>query len=527
MVRVTFFGGVREIGGNKILVESDDSRIMLDFGMSFSDQRQFYDEFLKPRTNSHLRDLLAMGLLPAMDGIYRGDLTAPEGIEEALRLVDEEAGYLWESSVKPYGADGVAAGLDGVLLSHAHIDHCQYISILDHRIPVYMSPLTHRVLDVVQSIGMGGVENQFVRATEKQIGALKSGFFAGALAVRSGVTLDRDIRDVVIEEPVTIGSMTVTPMYVDHSVLGATSYLIEAEGKSIFYSGDFRFHGLRSDWTTRLLQNLVGRKVDAMLIEGTRISENEQDDEGAVRRELEERISEATGLAMVSFAWKDTSRFLSLRAVAEATGRTLVISPKLAYLVHELRNIPEANLPDIEDDPVVKVYLKRTNGMLYSPGDYVGSKINAGFLPQWNQKAGEVDTRHLGHGVRAYQIHQSPEDYIVHMDLYDFNELIDLSPPSGSLYIRAMSEPFDDEGELDERRIINWLERFDINPPEHQPVYVHASGHASGGEIKEFINRVQPRKVFPIHTQHPELYADGLSEGIEVVEPTKGETYEI
>jgi ribonuclease J len=33
MVNITFYGGVAEIGGNKILVEDEDTKILLDFGM--------------------------------------------------------------------------------------------------------------------------------------------------------------------------------------------------------------------------------------------------------------------------------------------------------------------------------------------------------------------------------------------------------------------------------------------------------------------------------------------------------------
>jgi len=35
MVSLTFFGGIKEIGGNKILLETREARIFLDFGDSF------------------------------------------------------------------------------------------------------------------------------------------------------------------------------------------------------------------------------------------------------------------------------------------------------------------------------------------------------------------------------------------------------------------------------------------------------------------------------------------------------------
>jgi ribonuclease J len=36
MVSLTFYGGVDEIGGNKVLLEDGDARVFLDFGQSFT-----------------------------------------------------------------------------------------------------------------------------------------------------------------------------------------------------------------------------------------------------------------------------------------------------------------------------------------------------------------------------------------------------------------------------------------------------------------------------------------------------------
>jgi mRNA degradation ribonuclease J1/J2 len=35
---------------------------------------------------------------------------------------------------------------------------------------------------------------------------------------------------------------------------------------------------------------------------------------------------------------------------------------------------------------------------------------------------------------------------------------------------------------------------------------LHASGHASGPEIFETIDRIKPKQVFPIHTENPEMF---------------------
>jgi ribonuclease J len=52
MTSLTFYGGVNEIGGNKILLEDQDTRVFLDFGMSFSLANEYFDEFMQPRKST-------------------------------------------------------------------------------------------------------------------------------------------------------------------------------------------------------------------------------------------------------------------------------------------------------------------------------------------------------------------------------------------------------------------------------------------------------------------------------------------
>src|SRR3989475_11249444 len=49
VAKLSFYGGVGGIGGNKILVEDRDARIWLDMGAPFHLGEEYFVEFLQPR----------------------------------------------------------------------------------------------------------------------------------------------------------------------------------------------------------------------------------------------------------------------------------------------------------------------------------------------------------------------------------------------------------------------------------------------------------------------------------------------
>ncbi len=43
--KLTFYGGVDEIGGNKILLQTEDGSVLLDFGRRMGEYSKFFSEF--------------------------------------------------------------------------------------------------------------------------------------------------------------------------------------------------------------------------------------------------------------------------------------------------------------------------------------------------------------------------------------------------------------------------------------------------------------------------------------------------
>ena len=75
------------------------------------------------------------------------------------------------------------------------------------------------------------------------------------------------------------------------------------------------------------------------------------------------------------------------------------------------------------------------------------------------------------------------------------------------MFVRAQCEPFNSKMELSQTRMIHWLKRFNINADNNwQPLQIHASGHASGPEIQEMIEKIKPKILVPIHTEKPKRF---------------------
>ena len=299
-MRITCYGGVGEIGGNKVLLSTANANLFLDFGMSFKKRGEYYEDFLQPRTNNVLRDLLRLGVIPAIDGIYRDDLVQLRDLPEE---VPEGVIGLMKSGVKSYQQvldDLGRPAVDGILVSHGHVDHYQDLALLDHRIPVYSGNVTQQLIRIADEIGRGGISQELVSVKLRFIGELgRTAFFPGALALRSEAA---ERRLEVFSDAIDLPGARVTLLPVDHSVPGASAFYVETDdGKTILYTGDIRFHGRRVDYNERLFAFVESHPVDVMLVEGTRIDREEPDSEEQVERECLQVVSQAEGLVLVAF----------------------------------------------------------------------------------------------------------------------------------------------------------------------------------------------------------------------------------
>ncbi len=371
-------------------------------------------------------------------------------------------------------------------------------------------------MDAVAEIGnLQGLDKQLTVTKNRKMGKLKTGFFPGELKVKySREQKNREFCGLQHKKAQTFGNgLTVTGFDVDHSIPGSMACLVESKDSQVLYTGDIRFHG-KSGYN--LGEELDGLEPDIMFCEGTRIDKEEPDNEKQVERDLTDIFSDCESLAMVGFTWKDIDRYETVRDAAINSGRIPVFDPRLAYLL--------ARIGRSVYDEGARVFLERSGSMLYSPGDYSNSKHKVGDMPlsEWSSKRGNVvvDTKHLDKGVSAIELNENPSSYVLHLDYFRFKNILDFELPEGSLFVRAQCEPFNDKMELSQKRMIRWLKHFKINSKNgYKPYQIHASGHASGPEIQEMINRIKPKVLVPVHTEHPELFSNAAGK---VHRPKKG-----
>jgi ribonuclease J len=459
----------------------------------------YFEEYLQPRTNSKFYDLMEIGLLPNLNGIYRKDVLCPEGLDNTCTPTPE----YWNSPLKCHkdACDENEWHPDAVFLSHAHADHVGYLPYLGD-IPVYCSNKSKILMKAISQIGnLQGFDSDLTEYSKRKIGENKGGFFPKAPKMdKEKPAVDRTYNILLSGTTQNIATnLDITGYDVCHSIPGSMCSLIKADNKQILYTGDLRFHGRNQPD----LSPLHGLKPDVMITEGTRVDDRIPDDENEVEEHLKDMIERTKGLVMIGFAWKDLERYETVKKAAIDSGRIPVFDARVAYLLARLGT-------DIYADGS-SVFLERTYSMLYSPADYTNKKHCASpmAVDEWNSKSDPkiCDKTHVEKGVKASDLKANPEKYVLHLPYFRFKNLLDIGKLDDPVYIRAQCEPFNPEMEISEDRMINWLKHFGINEENnYEPYQIHASGHASGIELQEFIEKVEPKLVIPIHTLKPKLF---------------------
>lgn len=126
-------------------------------------------------------------------------------------------------------------------------------------------------------------------------------------------------------KPFQIGPSAVTAWLTDHAAPDAAMLLVEADGKRIFYTGDFRADG-RKDKLVEWLMSDPPADIDILITEGTHIGTDKPTvTVTEIERRLVRLLDEPSGRVFVYWSAQNVDRTVSLfRAVRQRRRRMFV-----------------------------------------------------------------------------------------------------------------------------------------------------------------------------------------------------------
>jgi len=488
-MEIEILDGRNVIGGNKILITSDDkSSLLLDFGKNFKVWGGYFEEFLQPRTGAGIFDLWKLGLVPKFSNIYR---LVPSELSDEVQK---------ERSIN----------LEGLILTHAHLDHAGLIPVLSGNIPITSTGITYKILKAIQDTGQSSFFSEYCTASEVEV--INSAHRETKFQKKRDSTNERIFR---FEASGNISSIKYRLFPVDHSIPGAVSVYLEVDGVKIAYTGDLRFHGENGNKTEEFFRFIKEQGVDVLITEGTRVPEitnieeslkSIQYRESDVKSAVCEVVKSSKGsLVVADFGARNVERLKVFFEIAKETGRKLAITMKDAYLLHLLKS---EGFDFIDNENIVIVESKREQKR------------------EWVKKIAESYEKKI---VRIKEIGDNPGDYIVCYSFWDLPNLLDIDIKSGA-YIYSTSEAFTEEQVIDTRRLLNWLEYLHLTPygvkEEGEKIAFtynyHASGHTSFGDLVAHIEYAKPDTLVPIHTEHLETFETYFKDRLRILNSQNG-----
>lgn len=329
----------------------------------------------------------------------------------------------------PLNIPGVTDGnghCEAVLFTHYHGDHTGQMLRIRPEIPLYAGALAKDIMRLSSAHSWKKDE-----ALCKRIETIRT-FSAGV--------------------PFLIGDIQITPFSIDHSAADSYLFLIEADGKRLLYTGDFRLHGVRGKTMDKILDRRIG-KVDAIITEGTTVSRT--DGKTVTEWELQARVRNYLQQYKYVFVLCATTNLDRIFALARAV-------PRGKYCIC-----------DDYQKTLVETVSKHWNG--------ISSFYE---MPKLLSFKHHPPARFAELGGLMFVRANSKFEAIIRQ--YD---------PAQSILLYSMWD--------------GYRTKPDSNIPEFLSLTgtwaeLHTSGHASPDDLRHVIEKADPQLVIPMHTDAPQ-----------------------
>jgi ribonuclease J len=360
--------------------------------------------------------------------------------------------------------------IDGVIISHAHQDHYGLLHYIHKDVKHYLGEATHKIIELNNLFTPQEIHIENVYYFEK-------------------------------EKAFQIGDISITPYWADHSAFDAYSFLVEAEGKSLFYSGDFRSHGRKAKAFKWFLHN-APQHVDYLLLEGTTISRDSKPfkTETEIENDFVEIFQVQNKINLIYTSGQNIDRIVSIFRACIKTNKILVVDVYVATVLKTLSDFAKIPYPSKEFKNLKVMFAHYTNKRLTKEG-------NEKILYQF--KSFKITKEEIGNQACNLVMLVRPS---MQKDLEHIKGI------EGGNFIYSMWEGYFDKSDI--KPFINYLSNRNFTIHK-----IHTSGHADTQTLKQMVEAIKPKNIVPIHTFSGSEYARIFS--IPIVEINDGETISI
>jgi ribonuclease J len=338
-----------------------------------------------------------------------------------------------------------------LVLSHAHQDHYGLASYIGSNCKFYLGGATHQLIELTNIF-----TNQIWSIT--------------------------NFHHFFREQPFLIGDIEITPWLMDHSAFDSYAFLIKSNGKSLFYSGDFRDHGRNApafEWVI----NTVEKEVDFLLLEGTTIGRTNGKflPESAIEEQLITLFRKNTGINLIYTSGQNIDRLISIYHACKETNKIMAIDFYLANVLTELAFYDDVPFPSLKYPEIRVFYPYRLSLMIRRKGML------------------ELLYKVRGRKITRKEISDDAENMVMVVRPTMQSDLELIPNINGGTFIYSMWE-----GYLQEGKTVDFVEYLSSRGlTEH---HLHTSGHADVETLKRLVEALQPKTLVPIHTFEADAY---------------------
>lgn len=341
---------------------------------------------------------------------------------------------------------------DAVLISHPHQDHYGLIDIINSETQIYIGEISINLINTVKD-------------------------FLGKKRFVKNINTISAWKEFTIEN-----TFKIKPYLVDHSSPEAFAFLIEVDGKRIFYSGDFRATGRKQVVFDNLINN-PPKDIDLLFIEGTMIKRDNQKykTEYEIESVFYEIFKTQTNVSFVLSSAQNIDRFVSVFKACLKLNKTVIIDVYTAKIL-DIVSQKSSGLPTI-DWKNIKVFTKGSHiEKVKSDIDFVN----------------RIKKREIGNEVFA-----NPKNYVYFLRMPNEKFVEHIKKLGGKINIiySQWGGYLETENKMYFTDYINKLKNSsDIN--YH---HIHTSGHATIDKLILLAEKLQAKKIVPVHTEEPEM----------------------